>query len=115
MHANRSIRNWLSLGQQYLDSTEIRTHPIIYERLKSDLKVELESAIRFLNVTLDPEKIQCVIKNSEGRHHRKANSSITYPLELYPKKIVKVFNDDIDKVADILQRKFDIDISFYKR
>ena len=58
---------------------------IRYEKLKTNLRQELERMVQFLNVTVSGEVVDCVVENSEGSFHRKPSA---LPFDPY---------DDIDK------------------
>ena len=57
-------------------------HIIRYEKLKTNLREELQNIIKFLNITVNEKMLDCVVENSEGSFHRKS-SAINFDPYIY--------------------------------
>ncbi|XP_070577950.1 sialate:O-sulfotransferase 1-like [Ptychodera flava] len=59
----RFVNNWIGIGKPIL--------VVHYENIKEDAVRELRRVVKFLNLTVDNERLECVRGNIEGNYHRK--------------------------------------------
>ncbi len=81
----------------WLKDSKIPTLVIKYEDLKSNLKVNLRKMANFLEVKASENKLNCVVKKSEGEFHRKTKNIGCYLEALVPatKKKLKTTYDQV--------------------
>ena len=113
-----SIQLWKNFYIQWIKEGD-RIIVIYYEELKSEkLKEHLIRLARFMNFTIDEERLSCVLKYPVGKFRRKDTcfDPTTKPKDstddqVYLDEHVILINSAIQKVSDVIkQRKFDSSI-----
>ena len=67
-------------------------HIIRYERLKTNLREELQNIIRFLNITVSDQMLDCVVDKSEGSFHRKSSAINFDPYKYIDQDTIDLLN-----------------------
>ena len=69
---------WLNLWNFYVFNQTIPfpVHIIQYENLVDNFKVELENMVAFLNQTLTPEKLVCLVSEENDHYRRQTHTTV---------------------------------------
>jgi hypothetical protein len=69
---------WLNLWDFFIfnQTVPFPVHIVQYENLVDNFKVELEPMVSFLNQTLAPEKLDCLIKEKNDHYQRQKHASV---------------------------------------
>ena len=68
-----------------------------YDDLKTDLRREIDSIIKFLRVA--PTFVDCALKDPRGKFQRKKKTTTAHA-ELFDEKLTAIAKDNIHKVYD---------------
>ena len=72
------LKRYEKFHKYWLEKKDIQIIRILYENLISNLKRELYRLSDFLNINVENNILDCVLKHSEGHYHRqKQNSSLS--------------------------------------
>lgn len=64
------VVSWLVMLNTWLKESHIPIHVVQYENLKTNLTLEVQKMVQFLDIPVSNETLQCVAKNSEGLFKR---------------------------------------------
>lgn len=64
---------WSFLLHTWLSQNDTPVHVVQYEKLISHTEIELEKILDFVNMPTSKEKMECVMKNSQGRFKRSSH------------------------------------------
>ena len=76
---------------------------VLYDDLKKDLGTQLRRMLKFLNIEVNDEIMNCVLQNSEGKYHRKSTKSKSDPfyeaLNIDTRKELRAVYDSVMKLV----------------
>ena len=98
----RDILNlWTDGNKAWLLEFTGPLHIVHYDDLKTDLVDELTAVLRFLNVEVTSQQMDCVVKHSEGRFHRKPR-----PVGIvFTRKILKLMEEAVKEVDQCIEKR----------
>eukprot|EP00095_Tigriopus_kingsejongensis_P004283 maker-scaffold2020_size22516-snap-gene-0.5 protein:Tk04283 transcript:maker-scaffold2020_size22516-snap-gene-0.5-mRNA-1 annotation:"wsc domain-containing protein 1" len=78
---------------------------IHFETLQGQLKGSLRAVIQFLGLELDPERLECTVKNNEGNFHRKPSASKQQRENPFSSQQMVLIHESIQRVNQALFEK----------
>ncbi|XP_070539287.1 sialate:O-sulfotransferase 1-like isoform X2 [Ptychodera flava] len=90
----RFVNNWIGIGKPIL--------VVHYENIKEDAVRELRRVVKFLNLTVDNERLECVRGNIEGNYHRKYSDKSQLYRDVLPPPIKRYAQMVMERVSDFL-------------
>lgn len=88
---------WFGIIDKWL-AKDPNIHVVFYENLLKDTRTELEKMLEFLNVDIDPARLDCTIANQEGSFHRKS----TNEFDPFTDELKTFLNGKIRRAQDLL-------------
>ncbi|XP_070539343.1 sialate:O-sulfotransferase 1-like [Ptychodera flava] len=88
------VNNWIGLGKPIL--------VLHYENIKEDAVREIRRVVKFLNLTVDEERMECVRRNTEGNYHRKYGDKAQLYRDVLPPPIKRYAQLVMERVSDFL-------------
>ncbi|XP_070561287.1 sialate:O-sulfotransferase 1-like isoform X1 [Ptychodera flava] len=87
----RFANNWLELG--------IPVHVVFYENIQENAVREMKRIVKFVNLTVDENRMVCVRKNTEGNYHRQYSSKAKLYEEILSPEIKRYSQMVMERVS----------------
>ncbi|KAJ8043537.1 WSC domain-containing protein 1 [Holothuria leucospilota] len=88
---------WFGIIDKWL-AKDPNIHVVFYENLLKDKRTELEKMLEFLNIDIDPARLDCTIANQEGSFHRKS----TNEFDPFTDELKTYLDEKIRRAQDLL-------------
>ena len=95
------LNGWIIRNKSWLLEFTGPLHIVHYDDLKTDLVDELTAVLRFLNVEVTNQQMNCVIKYGEGQFHRQQRRVGI----VFTPKLLKLMDNAVKEVDRCIQKR----------